>query len=152
MNEMASSDNRGGEELGHQRRVEQGGKHDSIDLQLPITSTDCLKFVVKTYLILQELSKPISQDHSPGNRDEQRPSSNSTNEDGAKETALDRLQRTLPIWKRQLVALSRELGSPGSQAIEARPRGPQRKSALRSDNSASVVGNCETELNTDQIR
>ncbi|KNF00802.1 hypothetical protein PSTG_05940 [Puccinia striiformis f. sp. tritici PST-78] len=106
MNEMASSDNRGGEELGHQRRVEQGDLSDS-------------SYYVD--LILQELSKPISQDHSPGNRDEQRPSSHSTNEDGPKETALDRLQRTLPIWKRQLVALSRELGSTGSQANEARP-------------------------------
>ncbi|POW04286.1 hypothetical protein PSTT_10501 [Puccinia striiformis] len=60
MNEMASSDNRGGEELGHQRRVEQGDLSDS-------------SYYVD--LILQELSKPISQDHSPGNRDEQRPSS-----------------------------------------------------------------------------
>ncbi|KAH9462999.1 hypothetical protein Pst134EA_015088 [Puccinia striiformis f. sp. tritici] len=93
MNEMIVLENGYGEELEHQGRGEQGDVFDS-----------------PYYFMI-----PISEDHSPTNRAEQHASTYSTNEAGAKETALNRLQRTLPAWKRQLAAYSRLLDPPESQ-------------------------------------
>ncbi|POW21128.1 hypothetical protein PSHT_02765 [Puccinia striiformis] len=82
--------------------------------ELPMTLTDGVNFQdvfdSPYYFMI-----PISEDHSPTNRAEQHASTYSTNEAGAKETALNRLQRTLPAWKRQLAAYSRLLDPPESQ-------------------------------------
>ncbi|KAI9616860.1 hypothetical protein H4Q26_010494 [Puccinia striiformis f. sp. tritici PST-130] len=66
-------------------------------------------------LIFQELYKPISKDHNPTDGTQPHSSTYITNKAGPKETALNRLQRTLPIWKRQLAAFTRLLDSSESQ-------------------------------------
>ncbi|POW04302.1 hypothetical protein PSTT_10494 [Puccinia striiformis] len=100
MTGMVASENKDGEHLEHQQRGKPGDLPDSSHY---------------VDLIFQELYKPISKDHNPTDGAQPHSSTYITNKAGPKETALNRLQRTLPIWKRQLAAFTRLLDSSESQ-------------------------------------
>ncbi|KAI9627194.1 hypothetical protein KEM48_009967 [Puccinia striiformis f. sp. tritici PST-130] len=100
MTGMVASENKDGEHLEHQQRGKPGDLPDSSHY---------------VDLIFQELYKPISKDHNPTDGTQPHSSTYITNKAGPKETALNRLQRTLPIWKRQLAAFTRLLDSSESQ-------------------------------------